>query len=77
MNRPLMQTLPTSDEVTDRLTNALREVRLLKLLLRLARLSDDYKHCDRSAGTGRRGPSERRAERRMRRRPSAYASPAR
>jgi hypothetical protein len=47
LTTPLIDTLPDPDHLHARLGDALREVRLLRGLLRLARLAEQYRECDR------------------------------
>jgi hypothetical protein len=51
LNKPLIATLPDPDRVHHWLGDALREVRLLRGLLRLAQLAEKYRQCDRQART--------------------------
>jgi hypothetical protein len=48
-DKAVIESLPPPDEVRYRLGSALREVRLLRGLLRLAQLAEDYRDCDRNA----------------------------
>jgi hypothetical protein len=48
LNRPLMETLPPPHAVRDRLGDAMREVELLRRLLRLAERAAMYRELDQS-----------------------------
>jgi hypothetical protein len=43
---PLMETLPSPERVRDRLGDALREVELLRGLLKLSEKAQEYRDCD-------------------------------
>jgi hypothetical protein len=45
--RLLIDVIPDPGMVVDRLGDALREVELLRRLLRLADLAEEFRHCDR------------------------------
>ena len=45
----LLESLPPPHVVRDRLGDALREVELLRSLLRIAEKAEDYRECDRDA----------------------------
>jgi hypothetical protein len=47
--RSLVDSMPPPQVVRDRLGDALREVELLRGLLRIAEKADDYRECDRDA----------------------------
>jgi hypothetical protein len=49
LDRPILELLPRPATVRDRLGDALREVELLRLLLRLAERAEHYRSCDRVA----------------------------
>jgi hypothetical protein len=51
LDKPLMQLLPCPAAVRERLGDALREVELLRKLLRLAERAEEYRECDRAART--------------------------
>ncbi len=46
LDRPLIESLPSPKEVRHRLGNALREVELLRRLLRMAEIADKYRRLD-------------------------------
>ena len=48
-SKPLIDALPTPAQVRNRLTDAMREVALLKQLLRVSESADRFKACDRLA----------------------------
>jgi hypothetical protein len=48
--KPLVHALPTPAQVRDRLTDAMREVVLLRRLLKLSEEAARYRECDRAAG---------------------------
>ena len=54
-SKPLIEALPTPAQVRNRLTDAMREVALLKQLLRVSESADRYKACDRLAKHGQAG----------------------
>ena len=45
-SKPLIEALPTPAQVRNRLTDAMREVALLKQLLRVSESADRFKACD-------------------------------
>jgi hypothetical protein len=47
LDRPLMETLPASHAVRNRLGDAMREVELLRRLLLLSERAEKYRACDR------------------------------
>jgi hypothetical protein len=47
LNKPIVQSLPPTQTVRDRLGNALREVELLRSLLKLAEKAERYRERDR------------------------------
>jgi hypothetical protein len=49
LDKPLIQTLPHPDKIHRRLGDALREVQMLRRLLRLAELAQGYRECDEAA----------------------------
>jgi hypothetical protein len=51
LTRPLMETLPPPVKVRRALGDALRQVELLKKLLRIAERVADYRQCDRGRET--------------------------
>jgi hypothetical protein len=48
-NKELVESLAPPEHVRHRLGSALREVRLLRGLLRLSQLAEKYRDCDRNA----------------------------
>jgi hypothetical protein len=52
---PLIEELPAPEKVRDRLGDALREVELLRSLLRLSERAQHYRDCDRQPEKG--GPA--------------------
>jgi hypothetical protein len=48
-DRPLIEAIPSPGKVSFWLGDALREVRLLRRLLTLAKLAEEYRACDRNA----------------------------
>jgi hypothetical protein len=49
-DKPLIDTLPTPAAVRERLGDTLREVELLRRLLRLVRAAEQYRDADRARG---------------------------
>jgi hypothetical protein len=49
LDKPLIETLPPPDQIEGRLADTLRELRLLRRMLRLAELAEEYRECDRVA----------------------------
>jgi hypothetical protein len=47
LEKPLIETLPTPAVVRERLGDTLREVDLLRRLLRLAKAAEQFRHADR------------------------------
>ena len=60
LDRPVLESLPPPLHIRHRLGDALREVELLRALLRLAERAEAYRHCDRNAGYRRREVSHAR-----------------
>jgi hypothetical protein len=59
LKQPLVETLPTPDLVRHRLGDALREVELLRKLLRLAECAEEYRRIDQETeGTTRAPPTK-------------------
>jgi len=59
LNKPLIKTLPSSKKVNNCLGDALRQVRLLRGLLRLAERAELYRDCDRAAAEVDAAPSRK------------------
>jgi hypothetical protein len=54
-DKPLIDTLPTPDAVRERLGDTLRELELLRRLLRLAKAAEQYRAADRARGERKNG----------------------